>query len=125
MSWFLQQNNKRFARNNSKYANALEVIKFMCKDLWAAMFGKFVDKLQTNHKGIYILHDNTFSWMASIDIDYEDAAAVDQAKKFLIVPCGLVRGALSNLGVKCVVRAEFSTLPACLFNVQIVQELLG
>ena len=82
-----------------------------------------VDKLQTNHKGIFVLHDNAFSWVQQLEVDYRNEKSLDEAKKFLIVPCGLIRGSLSNLGVKSTVRAEFSTLPACFFNIQIHQEL--
>jgi len=114
---------ERFTRHHTKFTSTLEVVKFLCKDLWAAMFGKQVDKLQTNHKGVFVLHDNSFTWTTDMIIDYDDQASLDQAKKLLIVPCGLIRGALSNLGIKCTVRAEFSTLPICYFNIQINEEL--
>lgn len=114
----------RFAQSHSKFSSTLEVVKFLCKDLWGAMFGKQVDKLQTNHKGVYVLHDHSFSWVRSMDVDYRSDDSVEAAKKFLVAPCGLLRGALSNLGVKCTVRAEFSTLPACYFNISIASEEL-
>lgn len=28
-------------------------------------------------------------------------------------PCGIIRGALSNLGITCAVSADISSLPAC------------
>ncbi|GBG29219.1 Trafficking protein particle complex subunit 6B [Hondaea fermentalgiana] len=115
---------ERFTRTHAKFTNTLEVVKFLCKDLWLAMFGKQVDKLQTNHKGVFVLHDNKCAWVSSVDIDYSDEESLEQAKKFLIAPCGLIRGALSNLGIKCTVRAEFSTLPMCFFNIQINEEML-
>jgi len=33
--------------------------------------------------------------------------------QFLAFTCGLVRGALSNLGVRSIVTAEVSVMPAC------------
>lgn len=115
---------ERFVINHQKFGVTLDVIKFMCKDLWTALFGKNVDKLQTNHKGIYVLHDNTFSWINEIDIDYDDQNSINETKKYLIAPCGLIRGALTNLGIKCVVKAEFYNLPTCLFNIQILEDML-
>lgn len=31
-------------------SDTLEVIKFVCKDLWMAVFRRQVDNLRTNHK---------------------------------------------------------------------------
>ena len=31
-------------------AEPLEAVKFLCKDLWTELFGKAIDKLQTNHR---------------------------------------------------------------------------
>lgn len=31
----------------------------------------------------------------------------------LYFPCGIIRGALSNLGIPCAVSADISNLPAC------------
>jgi len=114
---------EQFMCNHAKLPGTLEVIKFVCKDLWLAIFGKHVDKLQTNHKGVYVLHDNKLSWLSNVHIDNSDTSSVDQAKKYLVLPCGILRGALSNLGIKCTVRAEFSKLPACLFNIHIHHDL--
>ncbi len=33
--------------------------------------------------------------------------------QYLAFPCGLIRGALANLGIVCVVTAEVNTMPAC------------
>jgi len=33
--------------------------------------------------------------------------------QYLAFPCGLIRGALANLGVICVVTAEVTMMPAC------------
>ena len=43
--------------------NQLDVIKFICKDYWIALFGKQVDKLQTNHRGVFVLKDYDFLWL--------------------------------------------------------------
>lgn len=36
-------------------------------------------------------------------------------KQYLAFPCGLIRGALANLGVTSVVIGEVSTIPQCTF----------
>lgn len=41
------------------------------------------------------------------------------AGQFLYLPCGLIKGALTNLGVPCTVSAEVTTLPGCSFTVRI------
>lgn len=40
--------------------DALECIKFVCKDVWTAMFDKQVDNLRTNHRGVWVIQDNAF-----------------------------------------------------------------
>ena len=40
--------------------DALEIIKFMCKELWLAVFKKQVDNLRTNHRV------RTYRWVGSI-----------------------------------------------------------
>ncbi|KAI3975076.1 hypothetical protein MKX01_024998 [Papaver californicum] len=37
----------------------------------------------------------------------------------LYFPCGLIRGALLNLGIPCAVSADMSNLPACSFVIRI------
>ena len=39
--------------------------------------------------------------------------------QYLAFTCGIVRGALANLGVTCVVTAEVTQLPACKFQIQV------
>ena len=42
----------------------LEVMKFLCKELWFGMFGKQVDKLQTNHDN-KLLQIHALTWLES------------------------------------------------------------
>ena len=48
------------ARNRERKADTLSTVKFICKDFWTDIFHKSVDKLQTNHRGVYVLHDFNF-----------------------------------------------------------------
>jgi trafficking protein particle complex subunit 6 len=51
---------ERFAKDRPRFSDALDVIKFVCKDLWTLVFRKQVDNLKTNHRGVYVLSDNSF-----------------------------------------------------------------
>jgi len=73
---------ERFSRDRPRFSDTLDVIKFLCKDLWTLLFRKQVDNLKTNHrvclpttgtrdggigwlvadmkKGVYVLTDNAF-----------------------------------------------------------------
>jgi Transport protein particle (TRAPP) component len=45
------------------------VIKFLCKDLWTIAFRKQIDNLKTNHRGIYVLTDNTFKPLSRMSME--------------------------------------------------------
>lgn len=40
----------RFSRDRPRLNDTLDVIKFLCKDLWSLVFGKNIDNLKTNHR---------------------------------------------------------------------------
>lgn len=54
---------------------------------------------------------------ASASIQDPSAMAENRAAQatgmHLYFPCGIIRGALSNLGIPCAVSADISNLPAC------------
>lgn len=41
---------RRFSRDRPRFNDTLDVIKFLCKDLWSLVFGKNIDNLKTNHR---------------------------------------------------------------------------
>lgn len=41
---------EKFSRDRPRMAENLEVIKFVCKELWGVAWGKMVDGLKTNHR---------------------------------------------------------------------------
>jgi hypothetical protein len=43
-------NLRRFARDRPRFTDNLDVIKFLCKDLWTVLFKKQIDNLKTNHR---------------------------------------------------------------------------
>ena len=46
--------------------NALEKVKFIASDLWSALFGKYVDKLETDGEGTFIIQVNSFPLLGCI-----------------------------------------------------------
>jgi len=49
-----------FSLSRPRFTDTLDVIKFLCKDLWMLVFRKQIDNLKTNHRGVYVLTDNSF-----------------------------------------------------------------
>ena len=45
--------------------------------------------------------------------EIEDILSYVVMFQYLAFPCGLIRGALANLGVVCIVTAEVTMMPAC------------
>ena len=41
---------RRFSRDRPRFTDTLDVIKFVCKDLWILVFRKQIDNLKTNHR---------------------------------------------------------------------------
>ncbi|CAO3592627.1 unnamed protein product [Absidia cylindrospora] len=104
-----------------RFVDTLDVVKFICKDLWTIMFKKQIDNLKTNHRGVYVLQDNSFRWFMRLSTDVGGADSAKKATPYLWFPCGVIRGALANLGVSSVVVAETSNLPQCTFQIKIAK----
>nr|CAG8461520.1 13721_t:CDS:2 [Entrophospora candida] len=100
-------------RDRPRFVDTLDVVKYICKDLWGIIFKKQIDNLKTNHRGVYVLQDNSFRWFFRMSTEAGGADAAKRAISYLWFPCGLIRGALANLGVVSIVIAETSTLPQC------------
>ena len=76
-----------------------------------------IDKLQTNHRGVFVLSDFRFKWLDRYA--YDDPVSKQAAANMLLFPCGLIRGALANLGLAAIVTADITTLPMCTFIIRI------
>ncbi|KAH8689705.1 BET3 family protein [Talaromyces proteolyticus] len=111
---------ERFSRDRPRFADNLDVIKFVCKDLWTILFRKQIDNLKTNHRGVYVLTDNAFRPLAKMSMSVR-SEAVSRAEAFLWFPCGLIRGCLANLGINATVQAETSELPGATFQIKATQ----
>ncbi|XP_066229834.1 trafficking protein particle complex subunit 6A isoform X1 [Saccopteryx leptura] len=107
---------ERLPREMLPFREELDVLKFLCKDLWVAVFQKQMDSLRTNHQGTYVLQDNSFPLLLRMASGLQ---YLEEAPKFLAFTCGLLRGTLSTLGIKSLVTASVAALPACKFQVVI------
>nr|XP_055166888.1 trafficking protein particle complex subunit 6A isoform X1 [Nyctereutes procyonoides] len=107
---------ERLPQETLAFREELDVLKFLCKDLWVAVFQKQMDSLRTNHQGTYVLQDNSFPLLIRMAAGLQ---YLEEAPKFLAFTCGLLRGALSTLGIKSLVTASVASLPTCKFQVVI------
>jgi hypothetical protein len=73
-------------------------------------------------QGTFVLQDNKFPWLSRMsgdDLSVENGMEDPESKgaqamsMYCYFPCGIIRGALSNLGIPCAVSADISSLPAC------------
>ncbi|KAL4998991.1 transport protein particle component [Aspergillus recurvatus] len=112
---------ERFSRDRPRFADNLDIIKFLCKDLWMTLFKKQIDNLKTNHRGVYVLTDNSFRPFARMSMSSR-SEAVSRAQAYLWFPCGVVRGALSNLGIHTTVQAETTELPGATFQIKTINK---
>lgn len=45
----------RFSRDRPRFTDTLDMIKFLCKDVWQLIFRKQIDNLKTNHRVSFFL----------------------------------------------------------------------
>jgi len=110
---------ERLCRDRPMFAETLDAIKFICKDIWAACWDKQVDNLRTNHRGVYVLQDNAFKPISRISSWESRADATKRPRLYAAMPAGITRGALSRLGYVGTVVPEITSLPQCTFQVKL------
>ncbi|MCJ1472834.1 Trafficking protein particle complex subunit 33 [Lambiella insularis] len=115
---------ERFSRDRPRFLDTLDVIKFLCKDMWTLLFRKQIDNLKTNHRGVYVLTDNTFKPFSRMSM-HSSSEAVARAQPFLWFPCGVIRGALASMSINATVQAETSELPGATFQIKTVTSKSG
>lgn len=53
----------------ARFAEQIDIVKYLCKEFWMASFGKGIDNLKTNHRGVYVLYDQNFQWISRFSVD--------------------------------------------------------
>ncbi|XP_040590297.1 trafficking protein particle complex subunit 6A isoform X2 [Mesocricetus auratus] len=74
---------ERLPRETLAVREELDALKFLCKDLWAAMFQKHMDGLRTNHQGTYVLQDNNFPLLLTMG---SGSQYIEEAPKWSVSP---------------------------------------
>ena len=109
---------ENLARDRARFTDTLDVLKFICKEVWTTVWGKQVDNLRTNHRGVYVLHDNHFQPLRHVSTAQGAQVTAKEARVFLSYPVGIVKGALAQLDVPSAVVAETNQAPQCTFHVK-------
>ena len=109
---------ERLTKDMPRFRDELDTVKFICKDFWNVVYKKQIDNLRTNHQGVYVLQDNRFRFLSQMA---DSKVNMETMPEFLAFPCGLIRGALTNLGVTCIVTADVTKLPECKFQIQMMR----
>lgn len=103
-------------RERARPHEIMDVLKWVCREFWVELYRKQIDKLQTNNKGVFVMTDFSFRWQKFVSAPAgEDTKHM--ALKYLVFPCGLIRGALAACDVEAMVNADLSASPRVIFHV--------
>ena len=106
----------RQLRDRDRLIEPLDAVKWLCREFWVDLFRKPVDRLQTNNRGVFVLQDDSFRWTRFVSAGpAEDNKAL--TLKYFVIPCGLIRGALSAWGLDAVVNVDVAKLPKAIFHI--------
>ena len=87
------------------------------------MFGHQITKLQTNHRGVFVLKDESFPLLSPLSAPLPPTSRL-LALLTLAYPCGRIRGALKGFGRESVVSCDFlndgENVESTSFNVKIL-----
>lgn len=106
-----------FTRDRARFTDQLDIMKFICKELWVLLYKKQMDNLKTNHRGTFVLIDNNFKYCQRMSTAYGSADTLKKATPYLWFPVGIIRGVLSTLGIEASVSFDSTEIPGVSFNV--------
>ncbi|KAI5960749.1 TRS33 [Candida pseudojiufengensis] len=109
------------SQSTTKIIDILDIMKFICRDVWKYIFLKQIDNLRTNHRGTFVLIDNKFKWFENFSSQQFENGLQDtilKSKIYLWFPCGLIKGILWNFGIDGNVIPEITQFPSVQFNIQ-------
>lgn len=118
---------------STKIIDILDIMKFICRDVWKCFYNKQIDNLRTNHRGTFVLIDNNYKLINQFSSgsagsgggggsgfevsNLADHDTLKKSKVYLWFPCGVIRGILMSFGVESNVVAEITQFPAVMFNI--------
>lgn len=103
---------------DTKIVDILEIMKFVCRDVWKCLYGKQMDNLRTNHRGTFVLIDNDYKLISSLSSGKGTPNSINRARSYVWFPCGIIRGILLSFGIESRTTAEIVQFPAVNFNIQ-------
>lgn len=106
------------AASSNRIFDVLEVMKFICRDVWRSLHGKQMDNLRTNHRGTFVLVDSRYKFIAEFNSSKGKQDSLMKARPYSCFPCGVIRGVLHSFGIDAFVLADVSLFPAITFNIQ-------
>lgn len=109
---------ERYATDRTIFHEKIDIIKFVCREFWSNLFQKQVDSLRTNRKGTFVLTDQKLRWITRLSSDTTSKTKM-LAEKFVLFPCGIIKGALDLLGIPSSVKAEITSVPTCTLTITI------
>lgn len=106
------------ANSGAKIVDILDIMKFVCRDVWKCLYNKQMDNLRTNHRGTFVLVDNNYKLINNLNSSKGNPDTLAKAKVYLWFPCGIIRGILMSFGIDANVTAEITQFPSIAFNIQ-------
>lgn len=111
--------NPNISQNSStKIVDVLDIMKFVCRDVWKNLYGKQMDNLRTNHRGTFVLVDNNYKLINNLNGSKTESDTLIKSSSYIWFPCGIIRGILMSFGIDANVTAEITAFPAVTFNIQ-------
>eukprot|EP01133_Synstelium_polycarpum_P006763 gene6763-7860_t len=89
---------ERLSIDSPLLPEVLDIVKFICKVFWQAVFRKAIDGLKTNHKGVFVLTDTKFQWL--LHLSYDPNSTNKDCSDYVQFAVGLIKGAMANFGHK-------------------------
>ncbi|EGC35688.1 hypothetical protein DICPUDRAFT_78642 [Dictyostelium purpureum] len=108
---------ERLSNETPLFPELLDAVKFICKVFWTNIFKKTIDGLKTNHKGVFVLTDSKFQWLQHLSFDA--TANNKDCSEYVQFAAGLIKGAMSNFGFKCIVSFDIQQVSTCVFTIKI------
>lgn len=109
--------NNHIAHTTTKIDDILDIMKFVCRDVWKTVYGKQMDNLRTNHRGTFVLVDTLHRLIQGMNLPKGIHDTTTKAETYLWFPCGLIRGVLTSFSIEATVTAEITQFPAVTFNI--------
>ncbi|KAI3405138.2 TRS33 [Candida oxycetoniae] len=106
-----------YKNSRTKIVDILDIMKFVCRDVWKCFYDKQMDNLRTNHRGTFVLVDNNYKLINQLNSPRGAQDTLDKAKLYMWFPCGVIKGILMSFGVEAQVAAEITQFPSVIFNI--------